>query len=425
MSLTKVSYSMIEGAVANVLDYGAVGDGVADDTAALQSAIDASSAVFFPAGNYKITSALTLNVGNHLFGEDYQASRITVVGAIAGVTAIFATQTETGIVIDNLRIIGDSALSLDLLRFEKATAVSIRDCNIRQTSRSCLRMDNNCINYLIERVRFENFVEYGIHASQFSSVAVVNACQWDANAVDGIACIGLEGVESWTIIGANVNGNNFLGFIQAMDGIGGNVATRTTCIGCYVEGLRIPAFSTQGAALYDTLQVFGGLFNSSDSVQCADLSNGAAHRRIHLADIRLPTPGYAFAPGSTVEFEFLRPNIDGGGAGVVGYTTTGDVVLNAKADPKIKRYFNNTAGLAAGASAQVTINIGTDFPTTNYDFSFSIEVVGGGENGQNKNEMSYKIDDVTLSSIVFTCTRTGGTSNQSCYYYVTVFGTAT
>ena len=381
--------------------------------------------MFFPAGNYKITSALTLNVGNHLFGEDYLASMITVVGAIGGLSAIFATQTETGIVIDNLRIIGDSALSLDLLAFQKAANVSIRDCNIRQTSRSCLRMDDNCINYLIERVRFENFVEYGIHASQFSSVAVVNACQWDANAVDGIACIGLEGVESWTIIGANVNGNNFIGFVVALDGVGGSGATRTTCIGCYAEGLKIPAFFTQGAAVYDTLQVFGGLFNSSDSVQCADLSNGAAHRRIHLADIRLPSPGIAFNPGSTVEFEFLRPSIDGGGAGVVGYTTTGDVVLNAKADPKIKFYAANTASLAPGGSQQVTINIGTDFPTTNYNFSFSIEVVGGGENAQNKNEMSYKIDDVTLSSIVFTCTRTGGASFQSCYYYVTVFGIST
>jgi hypothetical protein len=38
MSLTKVSYSMIQGAPINVLDFGAIGNGVADDTAAFQAA---------------------------------------------------------------------------------------------------------------------------------------------------------------------------------------------------------------------------------------------------------------------------------------------------------------------------------------------------------------------------------------------------
>lgn len=65
MSLTKVSYSMIEGEVVNVLDYGAVGNSTADDTQAINAAIAAANAadkqLYFPAtaGNYKITGALT------------------------------------------------------------------------------------------------------------------------------------------------------------------------------------------------------------------------------------------------------------------------------------------------------------------------------------------------------------------------------
>ena len=58
MSLTKVSYSMINGATTNVLDYGAVGDGVTDDTAAIQAALNAGKIIFFPYGQYLITSQL-------------------------------------------------------------------------------------------------------------------------------------------------------------------------------------------------------------------------------------------------------------------------------------------------------------------------------------------------------------------------------
>lgn len=59
MSLTKVTYSMIEGAPVNVLDFGAVGDGVTDDTAAIQAAVNALSAnscLVFPAGTYMVSN---------------------------------------------------------------------------------------------------------------------------------------------------------------------------------------------------------------------------------------------------------------------------------------------------------------------------------------------------------------------------------
>lgn len=60
MSLTKVSYSMINGAVVNVFDYGATGDGTTDDAAAVQLALNVGGTVFFPAGTYLIGT--TLNV---------------------------------------------------------------------------------------------------------------------------------------------------------------------------------------------------------------------------------------------------------------------------------------------------------------------------------------------------------------------------
>lgn len=44
----------------NVMDFGAVGDGVIDDTVAIQAAINNGGVLFFPAGVYRITNTLTL-----------------------------------------------------------------------------------------------------------------------------------------------------------------------------------------------------------------------------------------------------------------------------------------------------------------------------------------------------------------------------
>lgn len=83
MSLTKATYSMIEGAPINVSDFGAVGDGVTDDTAAIRAAVDYAQSissvpafphvskqpviVFAPNKTYKV-------LGNNVLGHNYAVS---------------------------------------------------------------------------------------------------------------------------------------------------------------------------------------------------------------------------------------------------------------------------------------------------------------------------------------------------------------
>lgn len=92
MSLTKVSYSMIYGAPANVLDFGADPTGVNDSTAAFQAALDAARGantsgdgrtVFalyipsYPNGFYKISDTLLID-GTHgikIFGDNAMTKR--------------------------------------------------------------------------------------------------------------------------------------------------------------------------------------------------------------------------------------------------------------------------------------------------------------------------------------------------------------
>lgn len=77
MSLTKVSYSMIDGATVNILDFGAVGDwdgtSGTDNTSAIQAAINAcpnGGTVFVPSGYYKF-SALTSAKAVRLIGAGF------------------------------------------------------------------------------------------------------------------------------------------------------------------------------------------------------------------------------------------------------------------------------------------------------------------------------------------------------------------
>ena len=77
--------------VVSVKDFGAVGDGVADDTAAINAALSASPAVFLPTGTYKTTAPITLNGNNILIG----AGITSVIKNITG-SSVIRSITPTG-----------------------------------------------------------------------------------------------------------------------------------------------------------------------------------------------------------------------------------------------------------------------------------------------------------------------------------------
>lgn len=81
MALTKVHNRMVEGSLINVKDYGATGDGVTDDTAALKAAFAAGAgkSVYLPAGTYIINRTteteawLPINSNTEYFGDGYNS----------------------------------------------------------------------------------------------------------------------------------------------------------------------------------------------------------------------------------------------------------------------------------------------------------------------------------------------------------------
>jgi len=104
MSLTKASYSMITGAVVNVLDYGAVADNSTNNQAAFQSAINAAvaseSAVYIPAGYYKFSSGVTITDAVTIFGDGWGS---VIYGTFA-TGDMFTVTSQDPVNISNIKI---------------------------------------------------------------------------------------------------------------------------------------------------------------------------------------------------------------------------------------------------------------------------------------------------------------------------------
>lgn len=72
MALTKVTYSMIDSAPANVVDYGADSTGVTDSTLAFTQALAASSKIYIPAGTYLVTQIDLTQEGTQVITDGFQ-----------------------------------------------------------------------------------------------------------------------------------------------------------------------------------------------------------------------------------------------------------------------------------------------------------------------------------------------------------------
>ena len=130
MSLTKVTYSMINGAPINVRDFGAVGDGVTDDTTAIQAAFDLAYAsvgvnyaatrigaanaktIFLPPGTYRVTDALILGeVGKTVYNVTLQMDGACIVSEYSGASPALTLQYPTNCVFYGLSVFTAEAIT--------------------------------------------------------------------------------------------------------------------------------------------------------------------------------------------------------------------------------------------------------------------------------------------------------------------------
>jgi hypothetical protein len=96
----------------SVKDFGAVGNGVADDTLAVQSAINAIAAagggvVLFPQGTYGVTSTITISSNNTTLQGQGDGTQIKYIGSAQIDYLLYGAATATeNIIIQDMRLLG-------------------------------------------------------------------------------------------------------------------------------------------------------------------------------------------------------------------------------------------------------------------------------------------------------------------------------
>jgi hypothetical protein len=86
MALTKVTDRMRVTGNVNVKDFGAVGDGATDDTAAFVAALAAAQSIYVPTGFYKLTSNIVLPYKTKMYGDGRGETVLMFSGQIDGLT---------------------------------------------------------------------------------------------------------------------------------------------------------------------------------------------------------------------------------------------------------------------------------------------------------------------------------------------------
>jgi hypothetical protein len=203
MALTKVRNQMIDGSVVNVVDFGAVGDGVNDDTSAIQAAIDSvvntGGEVLIPAGIYKVTSTIYIESSSTTVRGENASTGSFFIGAVdvdgttldyqgSGNEPVLAMGLEdesanrSGILVTNLRILGNmttGVYGLQVLRGvinSKCENLFITRCDrgIHLRGEGAVQSFNN----RFYNCHVEHFAEFGIDIEEDGNGTIISGCKF-------------------------------------------------------------------------------------------------------------------------------------------------------------------------------------------------------------------------------------------------------
>lgn len=250
MALTKVTYSMIDGAVVNVADFGALpSESPANNSVAIQAAIDYAKAngvrvVEVPSGVYQISTPIKIEGSFGYAGIEFRGNNSTIRQTTDDVL-LYVDPTTSGpapefrmnAVIHGFYFIGPGKASLNSVgvQCQNGAGITISDCIIRNFYKGlyghgCLisNFEILSISACSYGIYFESTATYAPNDNHFNAVKIFGCDK-------GIKCINFPN-GAMTFIGCEIEGNNLSG--NTTDGVKVSEffnAGKVTFIGCHFE----------------------------------------------------------------------------------------------------------------------------------------------------------------------------------------------
>ena len=206
--------------IANVRAFGAVGNGVADDTAAVQAALTASRNVYFPTGTYLTSNLTVANSGTHIYGDGLSSVLLLEAGSTG---ALLATGVNT-VLIENLALYGGDDTD------KKAVATATAD-------RSGISV-RAVVNSQIRGVTVHGFENHGVVTAGGSNDFLTHLVISDSTFYNNWSGLSVENTDSEYLRVSNLDiHNNYRGlYLNAGNLTGTNCKIIDNGYGVYLYG---------------------------------------------------------------------------------------------------------------------------------------------------------------------------------------------